>query len=70
MSIFANTEAAHGRLATCRECEHKSMGVCGKCGCLLIAKVRFANAQCPAGKWGEVTGVSRAYDDEGQTTSL
>ena len=63
MTIFANTEAAQNRLATCNGCEHKSMGVCGKCGCLLIAKVRFANAQCPVGKWGEVPGVDRAYDE-------
>jgi len=63
MTFFANTDSAYARLAICKGCEHKSMGVCGKCGCLLIAKVRFANAQCPVGKWVEVQGVDRAYDD-------
>jgi hypothetical protein len=42
------------------------MGMCTACGCLLIAKVRFANATCPEGKWGEVSGVGQPYDGIGE----
>lgn len=68
--MFASSEAAHGRLATCENCPKKTLGMCTACGCLLIAKVRFATATCPEGKWGEVGSVDRAYDDVGQPTSL
>ncbi|MFN8694136.1 MAG: hypothetical protein ACK5XX_06985 [Holosporales bacterium] len=26
-------------------------GTCGKCGCLLQAKLRTENGKCPVGKW-------------------
>ena len=43
------------RRATCDTCPSKTsvLGVaqCGECGCLLVFKAAFKNAQCPKGKW-------------------
>lgn len=45
------------RKALCRACPHAVLGPkqfllqCRKCGCVLAAKVTFARATCPIGKW-------------------
>lgn len=42
------------RLATCRACpELKTVPIerCGKCGCVIAAKIRSQRASCPLGKW-------------------
>lgn len=41
------------RLAVCEVCEHKTLNICSKCGCLISLKVKFVNASCPLKKWEE-----------------
>ena len=56
---FVEARVAEQRLAVCRECEHllklpnalRVTGNCKKCGCFMDAKVKFAPASCPVGKW-------------------
>ena len=49
--LVAPNHVAEMRMALCKECEHNMVGVCNKCGCILIAKTRTAPAQCPLLKW-------------------
>lgn len=40
------------RLAICQECPHMvEGGRCGKCGCFLQTKTKWASSSCPIGKW-------------------
>lgn len=40
------------RLAICEECPHLvEGGRCGKCGCYLQTKTKWASSSCPIGKW-------------------
>ena len=41
------------RLAICATCEFfvKQITTCKSCGCYMPAKVTFAVAECPEGKW-------------------
>ena len=44
-------KTAEVRLKHCFECPHKKPLRCGKCGCLLSAKIRSETTKCPIGKW-------------------
>ena len=50
------TEVAAERLAICKECPEliQLTTQCKKCGCLMNAKTKLPNAECPLGKWGQV----------------
>lgn len=52
-TLKKNNDMSERRLAICNECEHlkKSVMQCNKCGCFMIAKVRFPSSSCPIGKW-------------------
>lgn len=44
------------RNAICQACPYATAGktrkyICGKCGCVIAAKVMLPGASCPAGKW-------------------
>lgn len=45
------------RLEICRACPERQfrtiakIEVCGKCGCPIVSKTRFAQAKCPLNKW-------------------
>jgi hypothetical protein len=40
------------RIAICNKCPMMNKnGTCGKCGCLLQAKLRTETGKCPVGKW-------------------
>lgn len=41
------------RLAICDECPHavENKSRCGKCGCFLQTKTKWATSSCPIGKW-------------------
>lgn len=43
-----------GRGRMCEGCDFAKEGVCGKCGCLIMAKVMLATEKCPVGKWKRV----------------
>lgn len=50
------TEVAAERLAICKACPEliQATTQCKKCGCLMNAKTKLPNAECPIGKWGQV----------------
>lgn len=49
-------EVALDRLEICKSCEHfiKATTQCTKCGCVMNAKVKLPNAECPIHKWEQV----------------
>lgn len=62
MSSTANSEQdakvarKKERMAKCQACPDAIGGnsrkyICGRCGCVLAAKVSLPGARCPAGKW-------------------
>ena len=44
------------RMAICKDCPFfiKVTGQCSKCGCIMEAKTRLAEASCPVNKWHPV----------------
>jgi hypothetical protein len=62
----ASEEVFAARMSICRECEHLKTAneklYCGACGCgrwriaELSKKLRFANLECPKGKWSTDNG--------------
>lgn len=55
-SSEARTKMAQERMSICQACPFAIAGgsrkyLCGKCGCVLAAKVMLPGASCPAGKW-------------------
>lgn len=62
--LMARSSTAEDRLAHCEPCEHNKMGICKRCGCIVKAKVRFANQRCPIGLWGrESQGLKDLLSD-------
>jgi hypothetical protein len=49
----AGPDLARERLKVCKDCDEykKLLGTCALCGCVLEAKVRMLEAECPADKW-------------------
>ena len=49
-------EMSESRMSICRECpEYISLThQCKECGCIMNAKTKLPNAECPLGKWGQV----------------
>ena len=50
-----DTLTAEQRLDICKACTFfiKTTSQCKKCGCLMTAKTKLPNAECPIGKWGQ-----------------
>ena len=48
---------ANERLDICKQCPEfiKLTTQCKKCGCFMEAKTKLPNAECPIGKWGQVS---------------
>ena len=72
LNHYGLTEApdfAKQRLEECNKCdkrttnpfneEDKQKNFCGKCGCLIQAKVLVKNEFCPVFKWGSINGNSK-----------
>lgn len=61
--MFATPEVRQARADVCRACPDATPAgrplFCGRCGCPLVSKVRFARASCPAGKWSTSNGDKR-----------
>lgn len=49
----SNEEEYKKRLAICAECPYvvENGSRCGKCGCFLQTKAKWASSSCPIGKW-------------------
>ena len=39
------------RYEICKLCKHNTYGICELCGCVLKAKTKAEDAECPEGKW-------------------
>lgn len=39
------------RLEICKRCEHNKHGICDICHCILVAKTKSEDSECPDGKW-------------------
>jgi len=51
MHLLARKDTIEERLGYCNFCENNKFGVCNKCGCIVKAKVRFSNQNCPIKLW-------------------
>lgn len=49
---ICNTPMASGSGANV--CENQKFGVCTKCGCVVESKVKYAESECPIGRWKPV----------------
>jgi len=60
-------EAYEARLATCNDCEFLRSDVmrCGKCGCLVEHKAKWATSSCPDGRW-----IKQIVGQKGKTVTL
>jgi hypothetical protein len=52
----SSEEVKNERMEICRSCPFfiKITTQCSKCGCVMEAKTRLAEASCPVDKWGPV----------------
>lgn len=53
-TVILSKDETIARLRICNTCEflkNKEWLICGKCGCFMKAKAKFASAKCPVGKW-------------------
>ena len=44
----------HARARACQTCEFRVGKTCDICGCLLYAKIRLRDEQCPIGMWSKL----------------
>lgn len=54
MPISAAAQAE--RLLQCKSCDSFNGTTCDECGCIMAIKVKFAEMDCPLGKWGKHKG--------------
>lgn len=52
--ILAPPAAVKRRDEICKGCDYYNDGICGACGCLLVAKSILSTEKCPKGKWGRI----------------
>jgi hypothetical protein len=58
-------EEIKARHDICLSCEHLKDSACSLCGCPIsrasayVSKLSWADQQCPAGKWGQVTAKNK-----------
>jgi hypothetical protein len=50
----SSEDVKNERMEICKKCPFfiKITTQCSKCGCVMEAKTRLAEASCPVGKWG------------------
>lgn len=44
------------RMEVCKQCEDNMAGICKHCGCILKAKTKAEDEECPTGKWNRIDG--------------
>lgn len=42
------------RLEICKQCENNKIGICAICHCVLVAKTKSEDSECPIGKWSKI----------------
>lgn len=50
---YASEEKAQARYSICQQCDlfDSVLKICNSCGCVMPAKVKLANSECPEGFW-------------------
>lgn len=49
--VVADPLTRFQRLLDCGNCPYREFGRCGRCGCPLAAKARWATETCPDNRW-------------------
>lgn len=44
-------EQFDARMEICKHCDMNEFGICRMCGCVLKAKTKSEDSECPVGKW-------------------
>ena len=52
------------RYCICQKCEFNKFSICQKCGCVLKAKTKAEDAECPVGKWKTIEETLNIKSDE------
>ena len=47
------------RYAICKVCQDNKHGICELCGCVLKAKTKAEDAECPVGKWLSIENTKK-----------
>lgn len=58
MDVFSDIKYAkefNERLAICHKCDRNSFGICRECGCVVKAKTKVEDCECPIGKWKTIS---------------
>ncbi len=42
------------RFNICKQCEHNKHNICDICHCVLAAKTKSEDSECPMGKWTKI----------------
>lgn len=42
------------RYKICEHCENNMFGICKDCGCVIKAKTKAEDSECPKGKWHKI----------------
>ena len=52
--ILSSKQEADRRYKLCKDCKNfrKLTRTCSICNCIMYAKTKLENAECPIGKWG------------------
>ena len=51
------------RYLICEKCEFNKLSICQKCGCVLKAKTKAEDAECPVGKWKNISETLKIEKD-------
>lgn len=57
MAVLTSKEEAKRRYEICKSCDQfrKITKTCMMCNCIMPAKTKLQNSNCPIGKWGNNT---------------
>lgn len=50
---FASQETVQKRIDICNSCDKQTLGICTKCGCVILLKTKKKNSVCPINKWNQ-----------------
>lgn len=50
----------HERYMICKKCYYNVHGICSRCYCIIKAKTKAEDAECPMGKWSKIN----EYDED------
>ena len=54
VSDIRHKDEFHQRMEVCKTCDKNTCGVCMVCHCLLAAKTKVEESECPLHKWNAI----------------